>query len=383
MEFPFNVNHLFSERFSILDKNIVEGRVSSKRPDLQSNIDTVIDELGKASAKAQKLTKPITSATKLQSQHHQLYLMKDGESKGGCGAIVGFLKVGYKKLFLLDQQGFHIEAEPQCVLDFFIAENLQRHGYGLELFNFMLQHKNIDPVLMAYDRPSPKLLSFLAKHYCLTQSVPQVNNFVVFDGFFHNKSGSAACPLTDQGMYGFFGPVQNDSPKKARQRDQTLCYNGERSSASGAEESSLAVWPSPLYPAVGILPVLPQCGILPHQGIPSGRHNVCTRGTPGAEPKLSSHRTSPGKTHQPTGSSCQRWSVQSLHGHQIFGNAGKISARSEFSGRPHNGTYSSTEVGEYANTTKQVTFTSICNQGQCRLRADILQQQKTTPRNRC
>ncbi|XP_077405549.1 alpha-tubulin N-acetyltransferase 1 isoform X3 [Vanacampus margaritifer] len=188
MEFPFNVNHLFSERFSILDKNIVEGRVSSKRPDLQSNIDTVIDELGKASAKAQKLTKPITSATKLQSQHHQLYLMKDGESKGGCGAIVGFLKVGYKKLFLLDQQGFHIEAEPQCVLDFFIAENLQRHGYGLELFNFMLQHKNIDPVLMAYDRPSPKLLSFLAKHYCLTQSVPQVNNFVVFDGFFHNKS---------------------------------------------------------------------------------------------------------------------------------------------------------------------------------------------------
>ncbi|XP_077363718.1 alpha-tubulin N-acetyltransferase 1 isoform X1 [Festucalex cinctus] len=188
MEFPFNVNHLFSERFSILDKTLVAGHVSSRRPDLQSHIATVIDELGKASAKAQKLTKPITSATRLQSQHHQLYLMKDGESKGGCGTIVGFLKVGYKKLFLLDQQGLHVEAEPLCVLDFFIAENLQRHGYGLELFNFMLQHKNIDPVLMAYDRPSPKLLSFLAKHYCLTQSVPQVNNFVVFDGFFHNKS---------------------------------------------------------------------------------------------------------------------------------------------------------------------------------------------------
>ena len=27
---------------------------------------------------------------------------------------------------------------------------------------------------MAYDRPSPKFLSFLARHYCLTQSVPQV-----------------------------------------------------------------------------------------------------------------------------------------------------------------------------------------------------------------
>lgn len=38
-----------------------------------------------------------------------------------------------------DRQGVHIEAEPLCVLDFYIAENLQRHGYGLELFDFMLQ----------------------------------------------------------------------------------------------------------------------------------------------------------------------------------------------------------------------------------------------------
>uniref|UniRef100_A0A3Q3F1R6 Alpha tubulin acetyltransferase 1 n=1 Tax=Labrus bergylta TaxID=56723 RepID=A0A3Q3F1R6_9LABR len=115
----------------------------------------------------------------MQTQRHQLYLMKDGESNGGRGVVVGFLKVGYKKLFLLDRQGAHIEAEPLCVLDFFISENVQRHGYGLELFDFMLQHKSLEPTLMAYDRPSPKLLSFLAKHHCLTQSVPQVHNFVV------------------------------------------------------------------------------------------------------------------------------------------------------------------------------------------------------------
>lgn len=41
-----------------------------------------------------------------------------------------------------DLQGVHIEAEPLCVLDFYIAENLQRHGYGLELFDFMLQVKH-------------------------------------------------------------------------------------------------------------------------------------------------------------------------------------------------------------------------------------------------
>uniref|UniRef100_A0A667WU24 Alpha tubulin acetyltransferase 1 n=1 Tax=Myripristis murdjan TaxID=586833 RepID=A0A667WU24_9TELE len=110
----------------------------------------------------------------MQSNRHQLYLLKDGERNGGRGVIVGFLKVGYKKLFLLDQRGAHIEAEPLCVLDFYIADNLQRHGYGLELFDFMLQHKHLEPVLMAYDRPSPKFLSFLSKHYCLTESVPQV-----------------------------------------------------------------------------------------------------------------------------------------------------------------------------------------------------------------
>ncbi|XP_055012991.1 alpha-tubulin N-acetyltransferase 1 isoform X2 [Boleophthalmus pectinirostris] len=188
MQFPFDINQLFPERITILDHTLVTGRKSAGRPDLQENIATVLDELGKASAKAQQLTAPITSASKLQTQKHQLYLMKDGEGHGGRGAVVGFLKVGFKKLFLLDRHGAHVEAEPLCILDFYICENMQRHGYGLELFDCMLQHKHVEPVLMAYDRPSPKLLSFLAKHYSLTQSIPQVNNFVVFEGFFFNKS---------------------------------------------------------------------------------------------------------------------------------------------------------------------------------------------------
>uniref|UniRef100_UPI0037E7F683 alpha-tubulin N-acetyltransferase 1 isoform X6 n=1 Tax=Semicossyphus pulcher TaxID=241346 RepID=UPI0037E7F683 len=273
MEFPFDINQLFSERVSILDQTLVAGRKSAGRPDLQAHIATVIDELGRASAKAQQLTAPITSASKLQTQRHQLYLLKDAESNGGRGVVVGFLKVGYKKLFLLDRQGAHIEAEPLCVLDFYISENLQRHGYGLELFDFMLQHKNLEPVLMAYDRPSPKFLSFLAKQYCLTQSVPQVNNFVVFEGFFLNRSGSLCAPLTDQGMYGFFGSAEKGSPQKARRRDQTLLSDGERSGASGAEGSSVAVCSSSFPPAVGILPVLPlpQCGLLPTKGPPSSR----------------------------------------------------------------------------------------------------------------
>ncbi|KAM8840955.1 alpha-tubulin N-acetyltransferase 1 isoform 1-T1 [Spinachia spinachia] len=300
MEFPFDINQLFPERVSILDQTLIAGRTSSGMPQLQAQIAAVIDELGRASAKAQQLPASITSASKLQSQRHQLYLLKDGESNGGRGVAVGFLKVGYKKLFLLDRQGVHIEAEPLCVLDFYIAEGVQRHGYGLELFDFMLQHKNLDPVVMAYDRPSPKFLSFLAKHYCLTPSVPQANNFVVFEGFFLNRPGSPSSPLMDQSLSGCFGPVEKGSPQKAGRRYQTVLFNGERSGASGAVGSSLAVRASSLPPAVGILPVLPlpQRGILPQQGAPLYLPGLSPWGQQGPEPTVPSHRALQTRTQQ-------------------------------------------------------------------------------------
>ncbi|TRY60231.1 hypothetical protein DNTS_026379, partial [Danionella cerebrum] len=188
MEFPFDLNALLPERISVLDSNLSTGRKAQGRPDPLFQITTVIDELGKASSKAQQLPAPITSAAKLQANRQHLYLLKDGEQNGGRGVVMGFLKVGCKKLFLLDQRGAHVETEPLCVLDFYVAETLQRHGYGLELFDFMLKHKQVEPEQMAYDRPSPKFLSFLDKHYDLKNSVPQVNNFVVFTGFFQARS---------------------------------------------------------------------------------------------------------------------------------------------------------------------------------------------------
>lgn len=250
MEFPFDINQLFTERVSVLDQTLVAGRRSAGRPDLQAHIATVIDELGRASAKAQHLTAPITSASKLQSQRHQLYLLKDGESNSGRGVAVGFLKVGYKKLFLLDRQGVHIEAEPLCVLDFYISENLQRHGYGLELFDFMLQHKSLEPVLMAYDRPSPKFLSFLAKHYCLTQSVPQVNNFVVFEGFFLNRSAAQLRKVPPRKPEGEIKPYSLMEREAVRQEQRVPPWpfappHSPRRSASSQYSPPLSVGSSP------------------------------------------------------------------------------------------------------------------------------------------
>ncbi|CAB1350522.1 unnamed protein product [Coregonus sp. 'balchen'] len=82
METTFDVNHLFPEKITVLDQNLIAGGKSLGRSDPQPQIAAVIDELGRASAKAQYLTAPITSASKLQTNKHHLYLLKDGESNG-------------------------------------------------------------------------------------------------------------------------------------------------------------------------------------------------------------------------------------------------------------------------------------------------------------
>eukprot|EP00074_Homo_sapiens_P105761 XP_024302322.1 alpha-tubulin N-acetyltransferase 1 isoform X2 [Homo sapiens] len=193
MEFPFDVDALFPERITVLDQHLRPparrpGTTTPARVDLQQQIMTIIDELGKASAKAQNLSAPITSASRMQSNRHVVYILKDSSARpAGKGAIIGFIKVGYKKLFVLDDREAHNEVEPLCILDFYIHESVQRHGHGRELFQYMLQKERVEPHQLAIDRPSQKLLKFLNKHYNLETTVPQVNNFVIFEGFFAHQ----------------------------------------------------------------------------------------------------------------------------------------------------------------------------------------------------
>lgn len=39
------------------------------------------------------------------------------------------------------------------------------------------------PIRLAYDRPSPKLVSFLARHFQLVNGDLQPNRFMIFEGF--------------------------------------------------------------------------------------------------------------------------------------------------------------------------------------------------------
>ncbi|XP_072406254.1 alpha-tubulin N-acetyltransferase 1 isoform X2 [Chiloscyllium punctatum] len=188
MEFPFDINPLFPERVTVLDHHLQPGRrTNSSKATLEYQLATVLDKMGEASAKAQQLSAPITSASRMQSNRHRLYLLKDGLANHGKGAAIGFLKVGHKKLFVLDGRGAHNEMEPLCVLDFYVHVSLQRHGYGKELFDYMIQYEGTKPHHLAIDRPSSKFLSFLKKHYGLAATIPQVNNFVVFESFFRDR----------------------------------------------------------------------------------------------------------------------------------------------------------------------------------------------------
>ncbi len=56
----------------------------------------------------------------------------------------------------------------------------------------MLVCEKIQPAKLAYDRPSPKLLAFLKKHYGLVDYVPQNNNFVVYNQYFAAGIASSA-----------------------------------------------------------------------------------------------------------------------------------------------------------------------------------------------
>ncbi|KAM8793810.1 LOW QUALITY PROTEIN: alpha-tubulin N-acetyltransferase 1 [Eudromia elegans] len=133
MEFPFAAASVLPERVTVLDRRL-RPPGPALRPEQEQQLRTVIDELGRASARAQGLPVPVTSAARLERSPHVLYVLRDAVGRG----VIGFLKVGYKRLFLLDGGGRQAPAEPLCVLDFYVHETRQRRGHGRELFQHML-----------------------------------------------------------------------------------------------------------------------------------------------------------------------------------------------------------------------------------------------------
>jgi len=195
VDFNFNINSLFPQEVNIVGTDLIpvgyQGDASHAAA--RHQVCTVLDMMGQASAKAQGLKTAITSGSKMMTVENQkAYILVDKSGNSGKGSVVGLLKVGKKKLFLLDESGKPNEMIPQCVLDFYVAETRQRSGCGKMLFESMLMGEQVEPRYLAIDRPSPKLVSFLRKHYNLARTIPQVNNYVIFCGFFQDQPALAA-----------------------------------------------------------------------------------------------------------------------------------------------------------------------------------------------
>jgi len=161
----------------------------------------MINEMGDCSAYAQGLVgpnnrpNPITQAHTLGETSARLYLLAQS-GPHGAPVLVGLLKVGHKNLFHWDAHGRTTELRDQLsVLDFYVHEDYQRGGYGKTLFAAMLANEGVSPDRFAYDRPSPKLIGFLRKHYGLADFVPQQNKFVIFAQYF------AARPVVAPSIY--------------------------------------------------------------------------------------------------------------------------------------------------------------------------------------
>jgi len=225
MEYAFKLRPLFKEEIVKLDSSLVPDHFVGDRRAMSNCIQQVaeiLDTMGVASAKAQGLLKPITTADKLRNSDHTVYLMVDIDDSIN-GSVVGLLKVGRKRLYVFDGHGSCHETTPMCILDFYIHESRQRVGCGKKLFEHMLHEEQVAPVKLAIDRPSEKFLKFLRKHYGLERTVPQSNNFVVFDGFFPKtmKTSNDASPnhirrygldLPTPNSNGSFGSASPGSP---------------------------------------------------------------------------------------------------------------------------------------------------------------------------
>ncbi|XP_037906403.1 alpha-tubulin N-acetyltransferase isoform X4 [Hermetia illucens] len=186
MEFRFDLHPIFNQSIIKVNSNLLPVGFRGDRRlalDTATKMAEIINEMGSASARAQGLSNPVTTAQKLRMTDQNIYLLGD-PNQGRNGAVVGLLKVGKKSLYVFDQNGQTQMVNAPCVLDFYVHESRQRSGLGRNLFDTMLQQEDFVPQKLAVDRPSDKLLGFLRKHYGLQKTIPQMNNFVVYDGFF-------------------------------------------------------------------------------------------------------------------------------------------------------------------------------------------------------
>ena len=175
--------HKGIKRLLSLSKDGIVILTSELSKKMNEDIKNLINEIGNLSSKEQGLKHIITTYSSFStSDNNKIYLLiNENEQKA-----LGFIKIGYRKLFLWDRLGIQHEFNKICLLDFFVHPNCQRKGYGKIMIDKMLITENLEMKDIPIDRPSLLCLKFMEKHFNLKEFLPQSNNFVIFDQFWDN-----------------------------------------------------------------------------------------------------------------------------------------------------------------------------------------------------
>lgn len=236
MEFPFALTGLpvEGEPVSMWDRQ----RIAGLTREGQGRLGEVLQTLGLLSAKAQNIPSSVTSLERILASDQRVYLVAIRPSSTRT-VVIGGIKAGKRKLFLHNPLANYSEAEPVCLLDFYVHESYQRQGYGKLLFEHFLQVEGLTPDAVAYDLPSAKCLTFLQKHYGLTDTVPQQNKFVVFIPFFQR------CATVQHGKVAFQDHRSRQSRMQQRQDGRMrLNMGGSHYAESNAVVTSGTVTPA-------------------------------------------------------------------------------------------------------------------------------------------
>ena len=179
MEFNFNCEEALD-----CDQNgfaILEGTYKNRiLPGFILFVTEILDKMGLASSQSQNLTTISTSFLKFYESNHRIVI------KAQQNKVLGFIKVGTKKLYVRDRYYNYHNVSPLCVIDFYVHESCQRNGIGKQLFDYMVNFERKYPEELAYENPSNQLINFLQKHYNLVNFVEQNNNYIVYDEFFNH-----------------------------------------------------------------------------------------------------------------------------------------------------------------------------------------------------
>ena len=149
--------------------------------DSRSCFEKHIDHLGVQSGVSQALNGPITTFSKLLASPSHVTITYSDDNN----IPIGFIKYGSKDLYFYKKNGEVVQKVNHiCLLDFYVSEIIQRSGIGLTLFRSMMDAIGHPmPCTLAYDRPSPKLILFMAKHFNLTLPDLQPNKYTIFEGY--------------------------------------------------------------------------------------------------------------------------------------------------------------------------------------------------------